>query len=244
MTHVFSGKVVLYQATSQQRASAARRADRYDLEVVTASVAEELREQLDSSKRSILLLYSFTSEVRATIKALRALRGWKKLPIFVLLEDEAIDARTMKQANDLNIEVLPTSLPEGRRWQKLREANEAARSGSRWAVDNRRAHFRLPLKVKVKLHNDAETVDISVGGLAFLTNQQFHCGDVGSVDIRSLLGDMDEPQRALPFEVVSVKQLTGNYRHLVGARWKALSSEALRRLKDALELIEPTTDEH
>src|SRR5687768_9854899 len=152
VTHVSSGKVVLYQATTQQHATAVRRAERYDLQVGKASVAEELREQLGSAERSVLLLFSFSPEIRSTIKALRSVRGWKKLPIFAVIEDEIIDARMMKHANDLAIEVLPTSLPEGRRWQKLRDANEAARSGSRWAVDNRRAHFRLPLKVKAKLY--------------------------------------------------------------------------------------------
>lgn len=244
LSHVSSGKIVLYQATPQQHAAAARRAERYNLEVASAMIKKELREQLDTSKRSVVLLYSFTSQTRAAVKSLREVRAWKNRPIFVILEDEDIDSRVLKHANDLSVEVLPTSLPEARRWQKLCEANEAARTGSNWVVDNRRAHFRLPMKVKAHLYADAETVDISVGGLAFQTNQSYHCGDRGLIDIRSLLGDMDESHRAFEFEVVSVKQRTsGSYRFLVGARWCSLADVALSRLKDALELIEPTADE-
>ena len=155
-----------------------------------------------------------------------------------------IDTKMLRKANDLQVELLPTSVPEGRRWQKLREAHDVCRAGGRWMVCNRRAHFRLPLSVKAVLMAEAETIDISEGGVAFLTNQVYHTGDHGKIDVRSLLGDMDEDQRGFSFEVVSVKSVKhGPYRYSVGAKFQDLSDFAKERLKMALELIEPTSDE-
>ena len=135
-------------------------------------------------------------------------------------------------------------MPEARRWQKLREACELFRAGKRRTIVNRRAHFRLPLRVKATLISTVETVDISLGGIAFLTNTNYAIGDTGKIDIRSLLGDMDEEERGFKFEVVSVKRLReGEHKLLIGGKFTGLNDAATQRLKNALEVIEPTGEE-
>jgi hypothetical protein len=227
-----------------QLGAANRRAERHNFEVYTTDSVEDLTAILVSPARSVLVLSNFTSNARAAARSVRAQKGWKKLPVFARVPDEQIDSRTLRQANEQQIELLPTSMPENRVWQKLREAYETCRSGKRWMVCNRRAHYRLPLSVKATLLADAETLDISEGGLAMMTNQIYHLGDTGRVDIRSLLGDMDEGARGFAFEIVSVKTLkSGPYRYAIGARFVDLSDDAKRRLKEAIELIEPTGEE-
>ncbi|MCY3023570.1 MAG: PilZ domain-containing protein [Planctomycetota bacterium] len=241
---VDAGKVVLYQPTDEQRA-AAQRAERHNLAVEVVSSRDLLPTVLTDPAQGVLVLCSYTPEARAAARALRAPKGWRSFPVFAIVPDELIDAHVLKQANECRIELLPTSLPEARRWEKLRAAHETVRSGRRWTVLNQRSHFRLPLKAKATLLADAETVDISEGGMAFLTNATYHVGDTGRVDVRSLLGDMEADERGFPFQVVSVKTLKqGGYRYIVGAQFADLSDDARRRLKTALELIEPTETEY
>jgi hypothetical protein len=243
LTNVDVGKVVLFQPTSEQQATAQRRAERLNLEVVAAAGVDGLAKLLGEPGAGVLVLCAFTAEARAAARAVRAPKGLKQLPVFAIVPDEQIGPRVLKQANDQRIEVLPTSLPDSRRWEKLREALEAARAGKRWLVSNRRAHFRLPLKAKGTLLSDAETVDISEGGVAFMTNQRYSVGDTGRLDIRALLGDMDETERGFAFEVAVVKQQKqGPYRYFVGVRFVNLTDEGRQHLKTALDLIEPTED--
>ncbi|HYG75305.1 MAG TPA: PilZ domain-containing protein [Planctomycetota bacterium] len=238
-----TGKVVLYQPTSEHLASA-RRAERHSLDVESAASVTELIEHLSAPGGGVVVLCGFSAEARAVAKSLRAQKGLKRVPVFAIVSDDEIDIRVLKAANDQQIELLPGSLPDGRRWQKLRDAYDTCRSGKRWLVKNLRAHFRLPLKAKAALISECETIDISEGGVGFMTNQTYHPGDRGRIDVRSLLGDMDENERGFPFEVASVKALKqGSYRYLVGARFVDLSDEARSRLKAALEVIEPTEDE-
>jgi len=241
LTSVDVGRVVLYQPTPEQHTGAKRRAERLNLEVGIAACTEEMLPLLGAPGQSVLVLCEYTPEARAVARCARGPKGWGQLPVFALLPDELIDGRVLKQANDQRIELLPASLPECRRWQRVREALESSRVGKRWAVHNKRAHFRLPLKAKATLLADAETVDISEGGVAFESNQRYAVGDAGRIDIRPLLGDMEEVERGFAFEVVSVKPLRrGPFRYLIGARFTDLAEAAQQRLKDALELIEPT----
>ena len=241
LTNVDVGRVVLYQPTAEQHAAAHRRAERHNLEVGAAASPEDLQRALGEAGQAVLVLCSYTPEALAAARAARAPKGWRQLPVFAVVPDEAIDSRILRQANGQRIELLPMSVPESRRWGRLRDALEATRAGKRWLVCNRRAHFRLPLMVKATLLADAETIDVSEGGMAFQTNQRYGLGDMGRIDIRSLLGDMEEDERGFPFEVVSVKALKqGPCRYLVGARFVDLTDGARQRLKDALELIEPT----
>lgn len=238
------GKVVFFQPTADQLSAATRRADRHNLEVDTTDAVDELNKLLIGPGRGVLVLSNFTSNSRNAARAIRAQKGWKRLAVFAVIPDDQIDPRTLRLANEQQIELLPTSMPENRVWQKLRDAHEVCRSGKRWQVCNRRAHFRLPLTVKAALLGECETIDISEGGVAFLTNQIYHLGDQARIDIRSLLGDMDEVQRGFAFEVVAVKSVkSGAYRYSVGARFMDLNDEARQQLKNAIELIEPTSEE-
>lgn len=237
------GRVVLYQPAEDQRA-VARRAERHNLAVDAAESPEQIQKVLGDPARGVLLLFEYSAETRAVARAVRSGKGWKRLPVFAVAPDETIDAQALKQANDDRIELLPTSLPEARRWEKLRDAHESVRAGKRWFVRNLRSHFRLPVKAKATLLAEAETVDISEGGVAFLTNYAYRPGDNGSMDIRSLLGDMEENERGFAFEVVSVKSVKqAGYRYCIGAQFVNLSDDARLRLKEALELIEPTVEE-
>jgi len=243
-THVDLGKVLLFQPTADQLATATRRAERHNLEIDTTDAVDEISKLLGNPGRGVLVLSNFTSNSRNAARAVRALKGWKRLAVFAVISDEQIDTRTLRQANEQQIELLPTSMPEARVWQKLKEAHETCRAGKRWQVCNRRAHFRLPLTVKAALLGECETIDISEGGVAFLTNQVYHPGAQGRIDIRSLLGDVDSDQRGFAFEVVAVKSVKGGaYKYSVGARFIDLSEDAKARLKDAIELIEPTSEE-
>jgi hypothetical protein len=238
------GKVVLFQPTADQLSAATRRAERHSLAVDTTDSVDDVTKLLGGPNRGVLVLSNYTSNSRSAARTIRALKGWKRLPVFAVIPDDQIDARTLRQANLQQIELLPTSMPENRVWLKLRDASDTCRSGKRWQVNNRRAHFRLPLTVKAALLGECETIDISEGGVAFLTNQVYHPGDQGRIDIRSLLGDMDADQRGFAFEVVSVKSVKGGvYRYCVGARFIELSEDAKNRLKDAIEVIEPTSEE-
>lgn len=241
LTNVDLGKVVLFLPTPDQHACAERRAKRQNLRVCVAGSQDDLHGLLGGPGQGVLVLCSFAPAARAMARAVRAARGWKQLPVFAVVPDELIDARALKQANAQRIELLPTSLPEERRWGKLCQALEAARAGKRWVVCNRRAHFRLPLTAKATLLADAETVDISEGGVAFETDWHYSIGDAGRIDVRSLLGDLEEDERGFPFEVVTVKALRhGSRRYLVGARFVNMADGARQRLKEALELVEPT----
>jgi hypothetical protein len=237
-----AASILLFNATDLQRAVAARRAERYNLAVNAIDSADDLLKQAKSKTNSVLLLGNFQPDSHNAARALRKLL--KNLPIFAVVPDQEIQGKTLALANTLQIELLPTSMPEARRWEKLKEACETSRSGKRRTIVNRRAHFRLPLKVKATLINTVETVDISLGGIAFLSNTNYALGDVGKIDIRSLLGDMDEDERGFKFEVVSVKRMReGEHKLLIGGKFVDLSQAARQRLKSALELIEPTGEE-
>lgn len=243
LTKVETGRIVLFEANDEQLSAAQRRAEKVNLQVVSTADARELPKLLVGPSRGMLVLCNFSPGARAVVRSLRDQKGWKRLAVFAIIPDVMIDTKVLRKANDLQVELFPTSVPDGRRWQKMREVYDICRAGGRFLVCNRRAHFRLPLSVKAVLMAEAETIDISEGGVAFLTNQVYHTGDVGKIDVRSLLGDMDEDQRGFSFEVVSVKSIRqGPYRFSVGARFVDLSDFAKDRLKMALELIEPTSD--
>ena len=238
------GRVVFFKPTPEQHAAALRKADRYSFQVEAASAPGQLAKRLGAPREGVLVLCSFSAQARVAAKSVRAKKGWERLSVFAIVPDDQINPRMLKEANALQIELMPTSMPEGRRWQLLRAAHDTTRAGRQKHVCNLRASFRLPLKAKAKLIFDAETIDISLGGLAFMTNQVYHLGDWGSVDIRSLLGDMEEEERGFRFEVVSVKPARHeSYRYLIGAKFSQLSKNALKRLGNALEVIEPTTDD-
>jgi hypothetical protein len=243
-TNVDLGKVVLFEPNDDQAGAAQRRAEKQGLQVETTADPRELPKLLVGPSRGVLVLCNFSPGARAVVRSVRDQKGWKRLAVFAIVPDVMIDTKMLRKANELQVELLPTSVPEGRRWQKLKEAHDVCRAGGKWMVCNRRAHFRLPLSVKAVLMSEAETIDISEGGVAFLTNQVYHTGDTGKIDVRSLLGDMDEDQRGFAFEVVAVKSMKqGPYRFSVGAKFIELSDFAKDRLKMALELIEPTSDE-
>jgi hypothetical protein len=241
LTSVEVGRIVLFQSLEQPCAAMLKRAERCHFEILTTTAEDELPEALGSATQGVLVLCSYSPDTHAVVARLRASKAWKRLPIFAIVPDELITSGVLKQANGAQIELLPTSVPESRRWEKLREAHDVVRGGGRWLVRNQRAHYRLPLKAKATLMANAETVDISEGGIAFLTNQPYRVGDVGRIDVRALLGDMDESERGFPFEVVAVKSVRQEgYRYFVGAQFIHLSSAARERLKAALEVIEPT----
>jgi len=238
-----SGKVVMLRPPSEQFQNAKARCERYGMGVDAAHSVDELERALDDPGYCVLLAFDISPATRKTITHLRGRRGWKALPVLVVLPDEQINDRMLALANKLQVELLPSSWPEGRVWLKLCEAQRLFQIGRRRGIINRRKHFRLPLKAKATLIASAETVDISVGGVCFLTNRHFHLGDRGRIDIRSLLGDMDEEERGFEFEVVSLKlKKDGPYRFAVGAKFIDVSEDALIRLKQALEVIEPTMD--
>jgi len=242
-TQLEAGKVVLFDPTLEHLASA-KRAERHNLEVESAASEDELNSKLKSADWGVLLFCNYNADTRAMVKSVRARKGLKKLPVFAIVNDDEIDTRMLQSANDHQIELLPTSVPEARRWQKLREAYDACRAGKRWFVRNRRAHFRLPLRVKATVLTETETVDISEGGIAFMTSLSYHVGDKGRIDVRSLLGDMQEDERCFSFEVTTIKTIKeGEFRYLVGSKFIGLSEEAKLCLKAALELIEPTEED-
>src|SRR3954469_16041302 len=102
-TNVELGKVVYFQPTADQLASASRRAERHSLEVETTDTVDELGRLLVAPGRGVLVLSNFTSNSRAAARSVRAHKGWKRLPVFAVIPDEQIDSRTLRQANDQHI---------------------------------------------------------------------------------------------------------------------------------------------
>jgi hypothetical protein len=237
--------IVLFNATPAQQAAAERRAERYNLAVVAAASAGELAKRVRGKQCAALLLGDFGCASQQSAKKLRADKTLKNLPIFAVAPDLEIQGKNVELANKLQVELLPASMPEARRWQKIHQSYEECRAGKRRPVVNLRAHFRLPLSVKATVLHAVETVDISLGGVSFLCNLSFAVGDEDKIDIRALLGDSEEDDRGFKFKVVSVKRLKeGEHRFFVGGKFIEMTEAARARLKSALELIEPTGEEN
>ncbi len=117
-----AARVIFFAQRGALAASALRRAERHDLAIENAAGAGEVRERLKGGGGALLLMHGLPPEAAALVKAARKPKPLRHLPVFAIVPDDAIDENALERANALQIELLPASVPEARRWQRLLQA--------------------------------------------------------------------------------------------------------------------------
>jgi hypothetical protein len=238
------GKVVCWKisASALGRSLPSCRKEAEFLTLAFPSEPEQLLTELGTPGDAILLVDGLAPLSVELIRNFHEQAEWKGLPVFAPMQGADITGDMRALASDLRVELLPLPAAEKSFWGHLLEAchqYHVQRDKTRANLRLRR-HKRVALSLTAHCSVDAQTVDISAGGMQFHTNHLFFPGDRGEIDVPAI---KDNIGRSLPFEVVKAETQRGDFQFLVRARFVGLDDGILQKLIQTLNILEPDAGE-
>jgi hypothetical protein len=214
---------------SPRRTPSVIRLGRQRLDILCTTHPREVEKLLGPPGSAVLLLVSWKRSSITLIKRLRAKKTWASLPIFLLDEKVKMPAAFKIQAAEL--------LPKEKFLETLRKAGTAWRDAVRGSTIDRRKHSRVALRVAAFCRIESVTVDLSEGGVCFLTSHPYRIGERGLLDVEPLNQELGKP---LFFTVVATEKLpVGELNYRVHAQFIQTDRKISALIRRTLSCLAP-----
>ena len=208
------------------------------LSLVLTTEPEELLTELGSPGDAIVLLDGLGPMAVELVRNFREQEEWVRLPIYAALRKSEISTEAQDLAIELDVDLLALPTQPRAFWSVLLNACHRFQlhtDQTREALRLRR-HKRVSLSVTAFCSVDAQTVNISAGGIQFHTNHTFFPGDRGEIHVPAF---KDVSGGRFNFQVVKAETRKGDFQFLVRARFVGMDNETCEKLLEMIQVLEP-----